>query len=235
MPTRHARRKSGSASSIRRQNDAMDEREHAALAQLYLRAKCEVLGSSYACELINSPDPAELSEPIFLREFAWVVLASGMAESVVRNKFPDITRSFLFWKSAKLIAENAAACLAAGLRHFRHRAKLGAIVRCAEIVADTKFSSLRKSILADPFRTLERFPYIGPATSHHLAKNLGFNTPKPDRHLRRIAAAEGLEDVSELCQLIAVFVGDDVRKVDTVLWRYATMHADYLTRLFGSG
>lgn len=210
----------------------MDERKQAALAQIYLGAKREVLHSRHACEVVNSPDPNGLSESTLLREFAWVVLSSGMAEYVIRSKFPAITRSFFSWKSAELIAKNSADCLAAGLHHFRHLPKLSAIVRCAEIVVDKKFPPLREAILADPYGTLSQLPFIGPATLHHLAKNLGFDTSKPDRHLKRMAAATGLEDVSHLCQLIAVFVGDDVRKVDSVLWRYATIHSDYLSRLF---
>ena len=123
----------------------------------------------------------------------------------------------------------------AATRHFNHPGKLKAIIRSAEIIADTTFDLVRERLISNPVITLRQFPYLGPATSCHLAKNLGFMIPKPDRHLRRIAEAAGHSSVIEFCEVISLFVGDSVSKVDTVFWRYATMYSDYLVRLFGGG
>src|SRR5204862_28581 len=41
---------------------------------------------------------------------------------------------------------------------------------------------------------LTRCPYIGPVTCWHLAKNVGMDVVKPDRHLVRMAQASGARD-----------------------------------------
>jgi ribonuclease HI len=43
----------------------------------------------------------------------------------------------------------------------------------------------------------------------------------------RVARSNGFESVQEFCETIATFLGEDIRLVDSVLWRFATMHDDY--------
>ena len=96
-------------------------------------------------------------------------------------------------------------------------------------MADRPFDVLRERVLANPLAELQRFSYIGAITAFHLAKNIGVSIAKPDRHLTRLCNAAGFAQVGELCQCIASFVGDDISKVDTVLWRFATLDRNYLT------
>jgi hypothetical protein len=49
-----------------------------------------------------------------------------------------------------------------------------------------------------------RFPMIGPVTSFNLAKNIGLDVAKADRHLSRLAANVGFSDVPSLCRCISV-------------------------------
>lgn len=63
-----------------------------------------------------------------------------------------------------------------------------------------------------------RLDHIGEITKYHLAKNLGVDVAKPDRHLVRLAEAAG-EEVQEMCERLAKSTGDRVVTVDTVLWR----------------
>ena len=66
----------------------------ASVALAYLLAKKEILSSRYAPEVIQPLDsPEEITESRSLRELAWVILCGGMAESVVRSRFPAITLS----------------------------------------------------------------------------------------------------------------------------------------------
>jgi hypothetical protein len=64
----------------------------------------------------------------------------------------------------------------------------------------------------------DRLPHIGGITKYHLAKNLGVNVAKPDRHLERLAKASG-ETVQGLCERLSREHGDRVATVDVVLWR----------------
>jgi hypothetical protein len=82
------------------------------------------------------------------------------------------------------------------------------------------FESLKTDILSDPTSTLRQFPFIGPITVWHLAKNLGFDTIKPDRHLVRIARHFGFDHPDAFCASIARVTGDPVKVVDLVVWRF---------------
>lgn len=75
---------------------------------------------------------------------------------------------------------------------------------------------------------LESFPYIGPAAACHLAKNIGLNIAKPDRHLIRVSKACGFKTPNDLCSVLTTVVGDDISTIDLVIWRYATLHSQYL-------
>jgi hypothetical protein len=203
-----------------------------ALAQAYLYVKKELLLSPYKAELVDlGPKPEEISESRFLCELAWVILSAGMAEVVIRNKFAAISNCFLDWESARSISASAFECVSKALRHFRHEGKIAAIANAAcTVAAADSFEDVRARILLDPIRELQSFHYIGPTTAFHIAKNMGFQVAKPDRHLVRLAYCSGFESVEQFCGTIACFLGEDVRLVDTVLWRFATLHVDYIAR-----
>lgn len=54
----------------------------------------------------------------------------------------------------------------------------------------------------------ESLPWIGPITKYHLAKNLGVDCIKPDRHLVRIAKNNGFKDPFEMCEYISETIED---------------------------
>lgn len=201
------------------------------LASAYVRAKLKVLASGYAPEIMwqETLRIEELTEVDLLRECAWVILSSGMRESVVRKRFPDIGRAFLDWASAQEIVYHRRQCVRTALSFFRHERKIEAIAQSAQIIYSKGFEVLRDEIVYDPIGTLRQFPYLGPATSFHMAKNIGLPFAKPDRHLCRLASLAGYERPSDLCGAIAEYLGDSVSVVDVVLWRFAILHPDYLT------
>jgi hypothetical protein len=65
---------------------------------------------------------------------------------------------------------------------------------------------------------LRELPWIGPVTVHHLAKNLGADTAKPDVHLERLARRERTT-THRLCKRLARATGYRVATVDSILWR----------------
>jgi hypothetical protein len=202
-----------------------------ALASAYIRAKMKVLTAGYAHEIIwqRNARTQELTEPAFLRECAWVILSSGMRESIIQKKFPGISEAFLEWSSAQEIVWNHDQCVQAAMTWFGHRRKIEAIARCANIIHEKGFGVFREELTVSPIEALRQFPYIGPATSYHMAKNIGFPVAKPDRHLCRLAELSGYENPSELCQALADYIGDPIAVVDIVLWRFATLQQDYMT------
>lgn len=200
----------------------------AALA--YLSAKSAVIRQGYWPEVtaLASTNLSALSEAAFLKEAAWVVLSSGFSEQVIRRKFDNISHAFLRWRSAELIRTHSVDCIANAIPHFGNIMKLRAIVKIAQVVAESGFHSFKTNLFNDPIETLMKLPFMGPATSRHLAKNIGLDVVKPDRHLVRLAMAAQYQSADELCQRISSVVGDATSIIDTVLWRYSTLSREHL-------
>lgn len=195
------------------------------LASLYLTAKERVIDAGFANEIDWQEDVSldDLNESTFLRESAWVVLSSGFRESILRRLFVDISSAFLNWGSAALIVSHRETCERKALLVFRNERKISAILEIIERVASTGIEAIRRQILDRGTEFLTEFPFIGPVTACHLAKNLGVPIVKPDRHLTRIAARAGYESPDRMCRVISEYVGDTLGVIDVVLWRYATL------------
>lgn len=136
----------------------------------------------------------------FATEYIWVVLNAGMKYQVAVRIFSKIIE---------------------GLHHnipveyiFNHKSKVSGINHVYE---------RRESIFAqytsadDKITYLESLPWIGSITKYHLARNLGLNVCKPDRHLVRIANKYKTEP-HILCDELSSSSGDLVGVVDFVLW-----------------
>jgi hypothetical protein len=70
----------------------------------------------------------------------------------------------------------------------------------------------------DKLEFLESLPHIGPITKYHLAKNLGLDYVKPDRHLIRIADQYNTSP-DLLCQKLSDETGEKKSVIDIVIWR----------------
>ena len=196
----------------------------------YLTARERVVAAGYA-EEIDWQDQLSLdkvTESDFLREAAWVILSSGMRESVIRRCFASISRAFLSWYSAEEIVRRRSACVRSALQVFRHTAKIEAIGDVAAAVARDGFPALRERMRLKGVEELQLLPFIGPVTQFHLAKNIGLDVVKPDRHLVRIAHAAGFAEPASMCRLVADATGDRIATVDIVFWRFATLQPDYV-------
>ena len=203
-----------------------------ALVDAYLTAKEYVILNGYAAE-IDWQDGlrfSNISETDFLREAAWVVLSAGMRESVVRKKFTPLTAAFCWWASAGEILRHRAKCEADALVVFAHRRKISAICEIAKRVDAVGFTRLRESIHQGSVDYLATLAFIGPVTRYHLAKNIGLDVVKPDRHLVRIANAAGYGEPHDMCKVVSAQTGDRLSVVDVVIWRFATLEPSYLTR-----
>src|SRR5258708_2795390 len=188
------------------------------LASAYVNAKMKGLAAGYVHEIIwqKNVRTEDLTERDLLRECAWVILSSGMSESVVRKKFSGIGEAFFEWSSAEVIVRHHTQCVNSALPLFGHKRKIEAIAQCARIIYEKGFELVRKELTSNPIDALQQFPYIGPATSYHVAKNIGFPVAKPDRHLCRIAELSGYQNPSDLCKALAEYIGDPVAVVDIV-------------------
>ena len=195
------------------------------LASLYLSAKERVIEAGFADEIDWQEEVSldELDESTFLRESAWVVLSAGFRETVLRRRFTQISEAFLCWSSARSIVAQREACRSNALAAFGNERKIDAVVAIVERVAGEGIEVIRRKIANQGAQFLQEFPYLGPVTSCHLAKNLGVPMVKPDRHLTRMASKTGYESVDCMCRRISEVVGDPLSVVDIVIWRYSTI------------
>lgn len=196
----------------------------------YRRVKDMVLRAGFGEEVSwqASVDFNSISESDFLREHAWVTLSAGMKERVIRNLFHSISSSFYYWESAEIIVENESHCRKSALRHFNNVHKINAIISTAKNISVNGFKFFKAIVHLEPLKILQSLPYIGPVTCYHLAKNIGLQVAKPDRHLTKLAHSFGYSDVQRFCKYISLQTGDSIPVVDIVLWRFASITEGYL-------
>ena len=201
------------------------------IAAAFLSAKEYVLKAGYGFEIDwqESIRLSEVTEQYFLRESAWVILCTGMREAIIRRLFEPISDAFLQWRSAEEISHSSIKCRNNALKLFRHPKKMDAILNITSYVAVNGITCIKERVSQEGPKFLQQFPFIGPVTSKHLAKNLGVCVAKPDRHLVRIASALDYRSIDTLCNDIAGVTQQPVHVVDLVLWRFATLKSDYTT------
>jgi hypothetical protein len=194
-----------------------------------LVAKRQVVAAGYAAEIEwqCSRVVGTVTREAFVREATWVVLSSGFRESVVVRVFPHIAD--IVTRLDSVDPDSLEVDKGRALLLFCNRRKIDAIFRIAERVFALAERELIEILLRSPFEFINDLPYMGPATSRHLAKNLGIPVAKPDRHLARLTLITGRESVDALCSSVASFVGDSVTVVDLVLWRWSVLHLDRCT------
>lgn len=171
------------------------------VAALYRDARRAIVSAGYEQEVAwaeSLPPLAAVDAETFFAEYVWVVLNSGMREQVARTIFDR----FMAARDPGVIG---------------HPGKRAAIARAME-----EYPAWVQGVLAaaDPVDYLEQLPYIGPRTKFHLARNIGVETVKPDRHLERLACTYGYEGSPlALCEAIRRHTGDRLGVIDVVLWR----------------
>lgn len=171
-------------------------------AALYVRTRERLAELGYGddytwSQALRAPETAEA----FACEFVWVVINSGMKNTVAHKIFDRV------WPRLNDGLEIATV--------FGHEGKVAAIEKVWRLRADY-FSCFRAA--DDVVAWCETLPWIGAITKYHLAKNLGADVAKPDRWLMRLADAGG-ETVDALCARLARDTGDRVATVDLILWR----------------
>jgi hypothetical protein len=163
-------------------------------------------GFSWEGNLVQNRRFADQTAEDLYREYAWVVINSGMKNQVAETIFKRFEHD--------------------GPDAVGHPGKREAIREMGEL-KDARFKHLKQDHDnindAHAIEYLETLPWIGPITKYHLARNLGIDCAKPDRHLMRIAKHFGYDDVQEMCAYIASMTMLRIGTVDVILWRYMNL------------
>lgn len=197
------------------------------LSKAYLTAKRYIIHKGYSREVDwqNEIDFNKLTYKEFIEEYIWVVLSSGLSNKVVSIIYPKIIA--LLEENSEIIYSRKIELKAKALRIFNHPKKIDAIFDTIFFINSVGFKHVKKKISLHRTNYLKTFAFIGETTCYHLAKNIGLNYSKPDRHLIRISKSAGFNSPDELCMTISKNIEEKVQVVDLVLWIYATIDNNY--------
>jgi hypothetical protein len=201
------------------------------ISEFYIDAKriLIAMGLSHEIDWQYQASTKVVNESTFMSEYAWVVLNSGMRESVIAKRFRRILDLFRHFSDLEHILDNELCIRESMCLLFNNKAKMNSIFASAKLIAEFPFTKWWSDLCEcnSPAALLsDSLPYMGPATSLHLLKNLGFQVMKPDRHLVRIASMWKFKSAQSLCSSISEITGDPIPVVDIVLWRTAERHWD---------
>lgn len=141
----------------------------------------------------------------FRDETIWVILNSGMKEQIARI---IINRIRLAIDEGRDISTA-----------FNHKGKVAAIKHVRENCGKLFEGYV---MAGNKIEFLQTIPYIGKITCWHLAKSLGEDCVKPDRHLVRIASGYDLTP-DNLCEKLSKQTGFRKCTIDIILWRAANL------------
>lgn len=148
-------------------------------------------------ETVTPPNDART----FAKEAIYVICNSGMN---------FLTANGIYWKCVRALARGHSSATV-----FGHAGKTKAI---DHIWTHRKILFAAFLIAENKLVYCHSLPFIGAITKHHLAKNLGLDTIKPDVHLLRLARAERVSPMA-LCARLAYQTGYRQSTIDSILWR----------------
>lgn len=137
----------------------------------------------------------------FACEAIWVILNSGMKEQIARKINEKVMQAINQGGDISSV--------------FNHKGKVAAI----KYVVENSGKLFEEYVLSgEKIEYLKKIPFIGNITCYHLAKNLGHDCVKPDRHLVRIANQYNTAP-DQMCEKLSKETGDKKCVVDIVIWR----------------
>jgi len=170
---------------------------------------------------------AEVTREDFLREYAWVVHATGFNARVVGKMMPRLMAVYI---DAETLSMNEVLVRALPICNNPRKVKSvwTTVQHIKEQLSTSSWENYRDDELDTPEK-LERLPYVGPITKYHLARNIGLlEFVKPDLHLIRLANHWGYLTPLDMCREMRSQFEDrtglhlPLGIVDLVLWYAAS-------------
>lgn len=177
-----------------------------------------------------------VTEHYFMREYTWCVHVSGFSARVISKKFDDILRVHNIedvpGHYVPITSDNIITDFSQVYAVYKNKNKAKAIQAVRQIILQLGWPEfmncyVRHGEVGPTPETLQRLPFLGPALSCHIARNLGNqDAVKPDLHLVRLAEKYHLSSVTELCQEINESLGltRPLGYIDLVLWIASVDH-----------
>lgn len=182
---------------------------------------------------ICSAAQKELPQHFFMREYAWCVYVSGFSAATISKKFSAILQAHRIEKkdgsyirvcSRNLVPDGDLdhPIMRKVMSVFGNRNKARAIQKMREWLYHD-WVMVQEIIKNKDPKEIQQLPFMGPALSCQLARNLGnLDVVKPDVHLNRLAKKYGYKDAQSMCESVAP--GSPPALVDLVIWLAAIDH-----------
>jgi hypothetical protein len=177
------------------------------IVSLYNLAKDRVRDAGYGPEIdyVQKRTFADIDETRFFEEYCFVVLCWGVREQIGRQDYDR----FMERQDPKVIKN-------------RFRVKKQQAVTIAKENFVRWFGELKCS--TRPEKYLRTLPLIGEVMKWHLARNLGFDCVKPDRHMNALASEYGFSDPWKMCERVQKYYPNDrLGTIDVVFWRWCNL------------
>lgn len=173
----------------------------------------------------------ELTDHKFFHEYVWTVHTTGFSAKAVSKFFPRLMEAY---NNYVWLSTNDFELAFDRIRKVcNNKQKAKAVHGTAKLMVDgiieLGWERFRLERLSTPI-LLQKFPYVGKITCHHIARNIGLlDSVKPDLHLVRMAKYWGFQDCKSMCESIqkmdAITSGTELKLgiIDLVLW-YSSSH-----------
>lgn len=174
----------------------------------YQDAKNYVLSTEYKQEYewcLNREPFEKCTSETFFFEYVYVVLNAGMKEQIARK---------IYEKFCKDLDINT-------IGHLGKRKAIDTSIGNYKMW----FNSLQL-LHTDNNRIeyLAGLPWIGNITKYHLARNIGIDCVKPDRHLVRLVEYFSFKTPLDMCLEVQKHTKERLGVIDVILWRYLTIN-----------
>jgi hypothetical protein len=193
--------------------------------------------SHYRTLRLNAASAYSVEPSFFLREYVWIVFASGFNTRILSERIDELLACYhdvmldmtddqidgdfeWRWKRVEKVIAN--------------RRKHDSIRDVVKLMAQAWrekdgrggwwlafFERIRrfKDGLPEPnWEGIEALPGIGPITKYHVARNVGFDVIKPDRHLVRLAERFEFDSPELMCSYLSGLYDERIGVVDLVLF-----------------
>lgn len=134
----------------------------------FAKKVCISEGFEEEIQLVEERKFDQINSTYFFREYSWVVISSGISNKAATSVFHKLMET-------------------RNIDVVKHPGKNKALKKADCDYLEWFFHLQKCKTDKERIEYLRTLPYMGPATSLHLARNLGIDVAKPDRHLKRIA------------------------------------------------
>lgn len=153
----------------------------------------------------------------FLTDYLHVIFVSGFRNSVVEGHFGTIVERFHDLDLDRIAAMES---IDAQTLPIRHQRKADAFLKGCRLIHAEGWDAFKQRMRKDGRIALAELPWMGPATSRHLATAIGLeDTEKPDTWMKQCAAACSAT-VEEMVTFLSREHGLTRQQVDAYLWQY---------------